>query len=203
MEISQKVQKIQKSKIILFQLIIIFEFIITILIYLIGKITNFSASYTQLLLLLLLFGFAIFVITSTYLYVIKFFNMRIFKISKNINFDEFKITLLNESYSWDNYSKNADLFNLLKHGKQFLKYQNLAIISVITMVSFALLSSTSVMTAFHYYNQDFKLVIIHMSAAILSISITILTFISFVIYQRKFKLLVKDSFNHYFSTNND
>ncbi|MBW0594686.1 hypothetical protein MALH04_00440 [Mycoplasma anatis] len=60
MEISQKVQKIQKSKIILFQLIIIFEFIITILIYLIGKITNFSASYTQLLL----FGFVIFVITS-------------------------------------------------------------------------------------------------------------------------------------------
>lgn len=199
MEISQKVQKVQKSKIILFQLIIIFEFIITILIYLIGKITNFSASYTQLLL----FGFAIFVITSTYLSVIKFFNMRIFKISKNINFDEFKLTLLNESYSWDNYNKNADLFNLLKHGKQFLKYQNLAIISVITMVSFALLSSTSVMTAFHYYNQDFKLVIIHMSAAILSITITILTFISFVIYQRKFKLLVKDSFNHYFSTNNN
>lgn len=199
MEISQKVQKVQKSKIILFQLIIIFEFIITILIYLIGKITNFSASYTQLLL----FGFAIFVITSTCLSVIKFFNMRIFKISKNINFDEFKLTLLNESYSWDNYNKNADLFNLLKHGKQFLKYQNLAIISVITMVSFALLSSTSVMTAFHYYNQDFKLVIIHMSAAILSITITILTFISFVIYQRKFKLLVKDSFNHYFSTNNN
>lgn len=199
MEISQKVQKVQKSKIILFQLIIIFEFIITILIYLIGKITNFSASYTQLLL----FGFAIFVITSTYLSVIKFFNMRIFKISKNINFDEFKLTLLNESYSWDNYNKNADLFNLLKHGKQFLKYQNLAIISVITMVSFALLSSTSVMTAFHYYNQDFKLVIIHISAAILSITITILTFISFVIYQRKFKLLVKDSFNHYFSTNNN
>lgn len=199
MEISQKVQKVQKSKIILFQLIIIFEFIITILIYLIGKIINFSASYTQLLL----FGFAIFFITSTYLFVIKFFNMRIFKISKNINFDEFKLTLLNESYSWDNYNKNADLFNLLKHGKQFLKYQNLAIISVITMVSFALLSSTSVMTAFHYYNQDFKLVIIHMSAAILSITITILTFISFVIYQRKFKLLVKDSFNHYFSTNNN
>lgn len=201
MEISQKVQKVQKSKIILFQLIIIFEFIITILIYLIGKITNFSASYTQLLLLL--FEFAIFIITSTYLFVIKFFDRRIFEISKNINFDEFKLTLLNESYNWDNYNKNVDLFNLLKHGKQFLKYQNLAIISVITMVGFALLSSTSVMTAFRYYNQDFKLVIIHMSAAILSITITILTLISFVFYQRKFKLLVKDSFDHYFSRNNN
>ncbi|MBW0595728.1 hypothetical protein MADP15_00011 [Mycoplasma anatis] len=127
MEISQKVQKIQKSKIILFQLIIIFEFIITILIYLISKVTNFSTSYTQLLL----FVFAIFVITSTYLSVIKFFNMRILKISKNINFDEFKLTLLNGSYSWDNYNKNADLFNLLKHRKQFLKYQNLAIIQLL------------------------------------------------------------------------